>query len=94
MVTVTQSGVLPSFSFTTARTEVQVPLIAVPDSLTFVFWGDGYYERYTEGLTHIYKTPGVHTVTVEGRGLSDVRFPLPENGVHYDFSKLKTEGRK
>lgn len=94
VVTVIQSGVLPSFSFTTARTEVQVPLIAVPDSLTFVFWGDGDYERYTEGLTHTYKTPGVHTVTVEGRGLSDVRFPLPENGVHYDFSKLKQEGRR
>ena len=94
VVTVIQSGVLPSFSFTTARTEVQVPLIAAPDSLTFVFWGDGDYERYTEGLTHTYKTPGVHTVTVEGRGLSDVRFPLPENGVHYDFSKLKKEGRK
>lgn len=93
VLTVTQADERPSFSFTTSRREVQVPQIAAPDSLTFVFWGDGSYELYSAGLSHRYETQGVYTVTVEGKGLTDIRFPLPENGIHYDFSKLNQEGR-
>jgi len=91
MVSVTQTEAMPGFSYTTNLREARVPTLDKPDKMTFVFWGDGSYECYEEGLTHRYQEDGPHTVTIEGRKLSDIRFPLPETGVHYDFSKLRNQ---
>ena len=88
LVSIIQAEAMPGFSYTTSLREARVPKLVKPDKMTFVFWGDGSYERYEEGLTHRYQEDGSHTVTIEGRKFSDIRFPLPETGVHYVFSKL------
>lgn len=88
-VTVQQSEEVPSFSFTTLLTEVSVPYLASPDVMTFVYWGDDTYQIYEGDLTHRYGEAGPHTVTIEGRKLTDVFFPRPENGMSFDFSILR-----
>ena len=88
-VTVTQSGRMPGFSFSTVQREVKAPVLDADASDVWILWGDGSFERYAAGLTHRYAEPGWHDIWVEGRCLAPLRIPEPENGMKIDFSGLK-----
>ena len=90
-VTVTQSARTPGFSYSTAQREVTMPTLNADASDAWILWGDGSFERYVPGLTHCYAEPGQHAVWVEGRSITPLRIPAPEDGMKIDFSQIKGE---
>ena len=90
-VTVTQFPLLPGFSFVTQQREVTAPVLGTTAADAWILWGDGSFERYVPDLTHRYAEPGRHTVWVEGRSLTPLRIPAPEDGMKIDFSQIKGE---
>ena len=89
VVSVRQAESLPYFRFSTELREVAVPVLLLPDPMTFIFWGDGSWEPFREEAVHRYGSAGSHTVVVRGRWLPDIRFLLPASGTSFDFSKLR-----
>ena len=90
-VTVTQFPQLSGFSFVTQQREVTAPVLGTAAADSWILWGDGSFERYVPGLTHRYAEPGRHTVWVEGRSITPLRIPAPEDGMKIDFSQIKGE---
>jgi hypothetical protein len=94
-VVVTQSGLQPSFTYTTLKQKVQAPAFAQSGD-GFIIWGDGTYDWFDKfsgndkDVVHVY-TDGVksHAITVESGSILWLRIPEPEEGMHYDFSTLK-----
>ena len=88
-VWVRQYAKLPSFSFTTTANTASVPLIEEDGQVGFVFWGDGSQETWQPGITHIYKSSGIHTVTVEVLIKKNVPVSGLENGMTINLKDLR-----
>lgn len=78
----------PGFSYTTSRQEVKIPWLKTPGEGALIFWGDGSFEPYSQGLIHLYPEPGQHTVVVEGDPVEPVRISELEDGMVIDFSRI------
>jgi hypothetical protein len=85
-----KQGYMPSFTFTTAKQEVTAPWLEKPAEGARIFWGDGSYEPYVQGVKHRYAQPGEYTIIVEGGAplYAPVRVTEFEEGMVLDFSYI------
>ncbi|MBR4660064.1 MAG: BACON domain-containing protein [Bacteroidales bacterium] len=77
----------PSFSYSTPLRHVKAPVIM--ESGAVVIWGDGTFDRYEADLEHEYTQDCLHLITVEGFIFNSVEIAKPQDGMSYDFSKLR-----
>ncbi len=88
-VWVHQYELFPAFSYTTTARNITVPAIEGENQFGFVDWGDRTLELWQEGLTHAYKTSGVHTVTIEIRSKKRVPITGLEDGMTINLRELR-----
>lgn len=79
----------PAFSYSTSARNLTVPAIEGENQFGFVDWGDETQELWQEGLTHAYKTNGVHTVTIEIRSKKRVPITGLEDGMTINLRELR-----
>ena len=87
-VTVIQYNSLPTFAFTSTAHLVNLPNIEGEDLIGFVYWDEQTMESLRPEMTHTYSDNSMHCVYVEIKGVSRIPFPITEDGMTIDFSKL------
>ena len=89
-----QEGAGLSFSVTYSSRQVKAPALHGQYwEQSTIWWGDGTKQSYAEGATHSYSESGNHTITVSTNSMEYIDWAEVtsfENGMHIDFSKVKS----
>ena len=90
-IIIIQHAPCSAVSYTNSGKQAVSPIVLEAAQQAFIYWGDGTYQPYSQGLVHEYPESRQFTITVTSDPFTTLRVGNLPNNVFFDFSHLTVE---